>query len=190
MIMAVVAEKTSHRQILKATGILGGAQVIEIIIRIIRNKVVAVLLGPMGVGILGLYQSTIELIQSTTGFGLNFSAVRDIAEMAGSNDPQKISRTILILRRWVWFTGLLGMVLGLLFRTGFKIVTHVKNGFYIDAFFALVVIISAIFQIHLAVRGYHPTAMRIFPMWVGLPFVSYFLFEVFRRFKLKQRHGG
>jgi O-antigen/teichoic acid export membrane protein len=105
----------SHKQILKSTGIVGGAQVITILIRILRSKIIAVLLGPMGVGIAGLYQSTIDLVRSATGFGLNFSAVRDIAEAAGSNDPQKISRTILILRRWVWFTGLLGMVSTLVF---------------------------------------------------------------------------
>ncbi len=107
--------ETSHKQILKATGILGGAQVIEVLIRIARNKIVAVLLGPMGVGIIGLYHSTIDLVRSATGFGLNFSAVRNIAEAAGSDDRQRISQMILILRRWVWFTGLLGMVLTLVF---------------------------------------------------------------------------
>jgi PST family polysaccharide transporter len=106
---------TSHKQIIKATGILGGAQVIEVLIRIARSKIVAVLLGPMGVGVIGLYQSTIDLVRSATGFGLNFSAVRDIAAAAGSDDRQRISRMILILRRWVWFTGLLGMVLTLVF---------------------------------------------------------------------------
>jgi len=108
-------QNTSHKQILKSTSILGGAQVIEIIFRIARSKIVAVLLGPMGVGLIGLYQSTIDLVQSVTGFGINFSAVRDIAEAAGTNDQKRISRAILILRRWVWFTGLLGMVLTLVF---------------------------------------------------------------------------
>ena len=113
--MTDVTGQTSHKQILKSTGIIGGAQVITILIRIIRSKIIAVLLGPMGIGIAGLYQSTIDLVQSATGFGLNFSAVRDIAEAAGSNDDHRISRAILILRRWVWFTGLLGMVLTLVF---------------------------------------------------------------------------
>ncbi len=108
-------EATSHEEILKSTGIVGGAQVLIILIRIIRVKVIAVLLGPTGVGIAGLYQSTLDMIRSGTGFGLNFSAVRDIAEAVGSDDEQRISRTILILRRWVWFTGLLGMVIAVVF---------------------------------------------------------------------------
>jgi len=110
-----LSDASSHKQILKSTSILGGAQVIEILFRIARSKIVAVLLGPVGVGLIGLYQSTIDLVQSATGLGINFSAVRDIAEAAGANDQMRISRAILILRRWVWFTGLLGMVLTLVF---------------------------------------------------------------------------
>jgi O-antigen/teichoic acid export membrane protein len=115
LLMANNLETTSHKQILKSTGILGGAQVIEILFRIARSKIVAVLLGPTGVGLIGLYQSTIDLVQSATGFGINFIAVRDIAEAAGTNDQKRISRAILILRRWVWLTGLLGLVLTLVF---------------------------------------------------------------------------
>ena len=113
--MTVTTEQTSHKQILKSTGIVGGAQVVTILIRIIRSKIIAVLLGPAGVGVAGLYQSTLAIIRSGTGFGLNFSAVRDIAKAVGSGDEQRISRTILILRRWVWFTGLLGMVIAVVF---------------------------------------------------------------------------
>jgi O-antigen/teichoic acid export membrane protein len=113
--MTDMGGQSSHKQILKSTGILGGVQIVTILTRVLRNKIIAVLLGPMGVGIVGLYQSTLEMLRSATGFGLNFSAVRDIAEAAGGNDPQRISRTILILRRWVWFTGLLGMVCTLVF---------------------------------------------------------------------------
>lgn len=100
---------------MKSTSIIGGAQVIATLIRILRSKIIAVLLGPSGVGIAGLYQSIIDLVRSATGFGLNFSAVRDIAQVTGSNDHTAISKIILILRRWVWFTGLLGMVLTIVF---------------------------------------------------------------------------
>ena len=113
--MAVSNEQTSHKQILKSTGIVGGAQVITILIRIIRSKIIAVLLGPTGVGIAGLYQSTLDLVRSSTGFGLNFSAIRDIAQATGSNDARQVSRSIVVLRRWVWFTGLLGMTVTVVF---------------------------------------------------------------------------
>jgi O-antigen/teichoic acid export membrane protein len=116
----MTADHSSHKQILKATSIVGGAQVISIFIRIIRTKIIAVLLGTTGVGIAGLYQSTLEIVQSATGFGLGFSAVRDVAEAAGTGNQQRIGRTITILRRWVWLTGLLGVALLILFRKEFS----------------------------------------------------------------------
>ena len=108
--------QSSHKQILKATGVVGGAQIISILIRIIRVKVIAVLLGPAGVGIAGLYQSTITLVQNATSLGLGFSAVRDVAEADGTGDQRRVGRTITILRRWVWLTGLLGMAVLLVFQ--------------------------------------------------------------------------
>jgi O-antigen/teichoic acid export membrane protein len=118
--MASSSGHSSQKQILKASGIVGGAQVISILIRIVRTKIIAVLLGPTGVGIAGLYQATLEIVQSATGLGLGFSAVRDVAEAAGTGDQRRIGRTITILRRWVWLTGLLGVALLLLFREQFS----------------------------------------------------------------------
>ncbi len=113
--MKVKNNNSSHKQILKATSIFGGAKVFEIIIRILRNKIIAILLGPTGVGFIGIYQSFIDLMRNATGFGLSISSVRDIAEASGTGDLTKISRTITILNRWVWFTGLLGMFLTIFF---------------------------------------------------------------------------
>jgi O-antigen/teichoic acid export membrane protein len=108
-------KKSSYKQILKATGILGGVQVVDILIRIMQMKIVAILLGPTGVGIIGLYKSTIDLIRSASGFGLDFSSVREIARADGTGDSVQISRTIVILRRWVWLTGIVGMLLTISF---------------------------------------------------------------------------
>ena len=57
--MSDIPRETSHKQILKATGLLGGAQVIEILFRIARSKIVAVLLGPAGVGLIGLDRKSV-----------------------------------------------------------------------------------------------------------------------------------
>lgn len=95
---------------MKATSIFGGVQVFNIIIQIIRSKVVAILLGPAGMGIMGLLMSTINLVSSATNFGLATSAVRDISEANGSGEEEKIKETVSIFRKVVWFTGLLGMI--------------------------------------------------------------------------------
>lgn len=103
-------DKSSYRQIMKATSIFGGVQVFNIIIQLIRSKIIAVLLGPMGMGIMGLLQTTLSLITSSTNFGLGISAVRDIAEANNIESKHKIAETVSVFRKLVWLTGLLGMV--------------------------------------------------------------------------------
>lgn len=95
---------------MKATSIFGGVQVFNIIIQLIRSKAVAVLLGPAGMGIMGLLQTTLSLVTSATNLGLGTSAVRDVSEANASGDIKRISTTITVLRKLVWLTGLLGMV--------------------------------------------------------------------------------
>lgn len=102
--------QSSYRSIFKATSLFGGVQVYQILIQIIRSKVIAVLLGPAGVGIIGLFQSGLQLIQQMTNMGLAQSAVRDVSEANGTGDTQRISKTITVVRRLVWITGLLGLV--------------------------------------------------------------------------------
>lgn len=106
-------ENKSHKQILKSTGIVGGAQVLSIIIGVVRTKVIALLLGPAGIGIAGILQSTIDIVRNATGFGINFSGVKDIAEANGTADKLRIARTITIVRRWALGTGILGMLVTL-----------------------------------------------------------------------------
>jgi antigen flippase len=105
----------SHREIVKSIGIIGGAQIVGVIMGIVRTKIVAVLLGPIGVGIIGLFQSTLDLIRSVTGMGISFSAVKDVAEANGSNNLLRIAIVITIIRRWAWFTGLMGTIVTLVF---------------------------------------------------------------------------
>jgi len=95
---------------MKATSIFGGVQVFNIIISIIRSKFVAVLLGPAGMGIMGLLTSTTSIIGSLTNFGLGTSAVKDIASAFGTNDEKRIGIVVTVMRRMVWMTGLLGFV--------------------------------------------------------------------------------
>ena len=103
--------QSSYRSIFKATSIFGGVQVYQILIQIIKSKFVAVLLGPAGVGIMGLYQSGLQLVQQISSMGLANSAVRDVSEANGTNDVQRIAKTITVVSKLVWFTGLLGLIL-------------------------------------------------------------------------------
>ena len=103
-------QQSSYRQIMKATSLFGGVQVFNIIIAIVRSKFIALLLGPAGMGIAGLLNSTTGLISALTNFGLSTSGVRNIASANASGNELRIAKVITILRRWVWVTGTLGTI--------------------------------------------------------------------------------
>jgi O-antigen/teichoic acid export membrane protein len=107
-------EKSSYRQIMKATSLFGGVQVFGIVITIIRTKVIAVLLGPTGMGIAGLFNATIGLIAGLADFGLGTSAIRDIAAAHGTGNEKRVSTVVTVFRRWIWITGILGTVVTLI----------------------------------------------------------------------------
>jgi O-antigen/teichoic acid export membrane protein len=104
-------DKSSYRQIMKATSIFGGVQVFQILIGIIRSKFIAVLLGPLGMGIAGLLTSTIGFIALLTNFGLSTSAVRYISAAYSTGNEKRLATIAKVFRRWVWITGLLGTIL-------------------------------------------------------------------------------
>ncbi len=108
-------ERTSYRSIFKATSLFGGVQLWKILIEIVKQKIIAILLGPSGMGISGLYTSTTSLIQGLTSMGLSTSAVKNVAEANGTADFTRISRVVTVLRKLVWVTGLLGMITVIVF---------------------------------------------------------------------------
>lgn len=99
---------------MKATSLFGGVQVYNILIQIIRSKLIAILLGPEGMGIVGLLNSATGLISSLTNCGLGTSAVRNIAEANATNDGTRVSLVISVFRKLVWLTGIIGAVICLL----------------------------------------------------------------------------
>ena len=62
--------KSSYKSIVKATSLFGGVQVYQILIQIIKSKIIAILLGPAGVGVIGLFQSGLDLVKNLTSMGL------------------------------------------------------------------------------------------------------------------------
>lgn len=108
-------DTSSYRSIFKATSLFGGVQVYNIIIGIIKSKIIAVLLGTAGMGIMGLYQSTIGFIQGLTSMGLGQSAVRDVSEANATGNTERIKHIVAVLKKLVWLTGILGMGICLVF---------------------------------------------------------------------------
>lgn len=112
-----MADKHTYGQILKSSALIGGSSVVNIAIGIVRIKVMAVLLGPAGVGLIGLYGSIADLTRSIAGMGINSSGVRQIADAVGSGDTERIARTATVLRRTSILLGVLGALLLIVFSS-------------------------------------------------------------------------
>ncbi len=108
---ADIPEQKNYRNILKSTSLIGSASMINILIGMVRTKFIAILLGPSGVGLIGMLTSITSMVSMFSGMGINTSGVRSIAEQYGKNNPVQMSQVIQSLRKTVWFTGLLGTLL-------------------------------------------------------------------------------
>ena len=73
----------SYWQILRSSSIMGGAAGLNYLIALVRVKVVAILLGPTGVGLVSLYTSAIGLLGTVSGLGIGSSAVREVTRAFG-----------------------------------------------------------------------------------------------------------
>ena len=101
----------SYRKVLNATSLFGGVQVINIILRLIRSKAIALLIGPIGMGISNLLLTTMELINGLTNLGLERSAVKDISLANTNSNSKSVAKTISILKKLVWLTITIGIIL-------------------------------------------------------------------------------
>jgi len=105
---APVAARPTYREILKSSALIGGASVITLMVGIIRTKAMALLLGPAGFGLMGVYSSIADLARSVAEMGVNSSGVRQVADAAASGDIRRIARTVAVLRRVAVVLGALG----------------------------------------------------------------------------------
>ena len=81
----------AYRQILRASSIIGGASVVNVLLGLLRNKAAAVLLGPAGVGLIGLLQSLVATASTVAALGFGNVGTRQIAEAAGTGDDVAIA---------------------------------------------------------------------------------------------------
>ena len=127
----MISEKeNSHKTILKATGIFGFAQVMKMIVGIIGSKFVAIFLGPIGIGTLGLLNNTISIIGSLTSFGLGITSVREVTLANSEKDENKFSERITVLQKLAIIIGFFGAIITLVFSKLLSIWTFGTPDYY------------------------------------------------------------
>lgn len=102
--------KDSYSHVLKYTGVFGGVQGLNIIVGLVRNKLIAMLLGPSGMGLASLFNSSINFVSQATNLGISFSAVKNVSEVYYKGDENHLNHVINTIRGWGIITALLGML--------------------------------------------------------------------------------
>lgn len=87
----------SYRQILRSSWIIGGASAANIVLGLFRTKVAALLLGPLGIGILGLLQQLLATSSAAAALGFGNVGTRVIAEANAHDDARSIASARLAL---------------------------------------------------------------------------------------------
>ncbi len=93
---------------LKATSAIAGAKLVTIVISILRTKILAVMLGPTGMGVVNLVLSTVDLTRVLFACGLDGATVRKVATASGADDPALLDEAYRIAARTALFIGTLG----------------------------------------------------------------------------------
>jgi len=106
-------QNNDYRSIFKSTSLFGAVQIFNILISIIRSKIVAVWIGPTGMGVLGLLTSTLNVVGEFTKLGLSTTAVREIAKTESRGEAQETNLILATIQKVVWFTGLFGVIVTL-----------------------------------------------------------------------------
>jgi len=104
----------AKRTILRATSIMGGASAANVFIGLVRTKAAALILGPAGVGLVGLLHNLIQTSAALASFGIGNVGTRQVAEAAGDPSAQAAARMAMMAAAAV--LAVLGGLLLMLFR--------------------------------------------------------------------------
>jgi len=106
-----MSDNNSYRHILKYTGVFGSVQGLNVMVSLVRNKFVALLLGPSGMGLVSLLNTAMSFISQATNLGIATSAVRQLSELYNSGEEKQLAHYIKVVRSWCVVAALLGMAL-------------------------------------------------------------------------------
>lgn len=106
---------SSYRKIVSSTAIFGGAQFMNIIMNLVRGKLVAFLLHSTGMGIMSLLQNAANTIQQFSLLGINISAVRHISQVEQEGREEALSASVRMVRMLIFAASCLGLLFTLVF---------------------------------------------------------------------------
>ena len=104
---------SGYGDILKYAGLFGGVQGIVNLITLLKVVLVSKLLGPIGVGIVDIYNRSVELVKKATDLGISYSAVQAISEQRGVDRmaAESMVYAVRVVRSWTLWMAFVGTLL-------------------------------------------------------------------------------
>jgi O-antigen/teichoic acid export membrane protein len=143
MNFSMLENSSNYRRIIKSTSIFGGVQVFNILIALIRSKIIAMFLGPMGFGIAGILTSTADFISSLINMGISTSSIRFISVASKEAQSERIVKSISIILKLVRVTALIGMLVTIIFS---PLLSYMSFGTYDYTYAYVWLSLSVFFQ--------------------------------------------
>ena len=124
----------SNKSVLKVTTLLGGVQGLNVLLTVVRTKLVAWFLGPEGIGLNSIYNQVRELLHTTSNLGLDVSGIRGISAsyeqyLQSESETEKtaaqanIDSQVSILRSWIMLLAALGALMCMVIATPLSLFT-------------------------------------------------------------------
>src|SRR5689334_17498050 len=97
----------SYRTILRSSSIMGGASVINVLVGLFRTKVAALILGPVGVGLIGLLVNFMLTSATIAALGIGTSGTRQITDAHAKGN---VTEVVIARRALFWGTLVLASI--------------------------------------------------------------------------------
>lgn len=111
-----MAEKSAHKRsggisarVMKVMGLFSGVQMLQVLCSAVKYKLVSIWLHATGVGLFGIYNTTVETIAALTDSGLRSTSIREIAQ--AQHNRSGLDRIVAIVRSWSAVIGIAAALL-------------------------------------------------------------------------------
>lgn len=103
---SALSSNSTTSRIVRAMGVFSGVKILGILCSLVRNKLIALFIGPAGLGLIMLYNTFVDLISQLSRVSMDQSAQRDISQASDAQIPAVVA----VVRRWAIWLGLAGTV--------------------------------------------------------------------------------
>lgn len=124
----------NYKFLLKVTGLFTGVQGLNIILNMVRGKLAAMLLGPVGMGLNNIYNDARELLHTMTNCGMDIAGIRGISQKVEQFKNEEdntrknaiqteIKEQVKLLRSWIFIFAVFGTFFCLLLAQPISLIT-------------------------------------------------------------------